>query len=1012
VAIEELFGDDPNASTPANVGGKNGGPKPAAKAKAKAAVASPEPLVDPFAEEASVPNADFEALTAESSSEPSGAAPLMAAPTSPAASATPRLPERIVEAVNGNGSAPDMFAGEGLTFERRYTRAGEDVYGTTEWDLRTAAITGEGGNVVFEQKDCEIPRAWSMLATNVVVSKYFRGKVGTPDREHSVKQLISRVADTIYKWGKKDNYFATEADADAFHDELKYLLLHQYMAFNSPVWFNLGVPGEKPQVSACQPYDALVSTPQGLIPIGKLVQENAVGIPVYDAHGTTRIVATKANGSKPVLRLHTKAGYTLDVTADHFVWKKTGGGKAAGEPTGKFVEAGTLQEGDRLVWKRTPLAGKSLEGNREEAEAALAGWLQSDGFVGQYESGTNRSLTIEAMVVNSDEEQWVCASIAQVFGTAHSHTRNVVTRDKNLECQRIRLYGEELRPFVDKWDLRTRGMAMEIPFALYTAPYTVAAAYLRSVFQAEGYVALRENAKIGLDMISEGVVRGVQKLLLRFGIYSRVRFKADPRNNRKGCWSLLIMTLGDRKRFAQDIGFIGAAKQEKLLESLSRAGLEEGRFKTLQIERIENRGEMEVYDIQTESGEYLSGNIRVHNCFINSVDDTMESILTLAKTEGMLFKWGSGTGTNLSVLRSSQEGLKGGGTASGPVSFMRGFDAFAGAIKCLTPDAYVYTDCGLRTLGEVIDTNLPPGFHENDSVVLATKDGPTRISHVYVSPKAETYRVTLARTNLGLRGTADHPVLTLTPDFELVWKRLPDLAKGDRIAVSRRSELWPKAAPSLADFVPTTRYAKKNLSFPREMTPHLARLLGYMVSEGCMDEERFRFCSCDTDTFADFLSCVEGVFGVDPSKNVRPRVHPKTGVTTWLFEACWTNAVRFLKHVGLTTAASDAKTIPCSIRQSPRALVTEFLRAYFEGDGHVSPHVYAASASKQLLSEIQLLLLTWECSLLCARIPSTAKCTGACICAANRLGRLFGKWASCPPGKKPWLSLWAIRTQI
>jgi ribonucleoside-diphosphate reductase alpha chain len=246
VAIEELFGDDLDASKPVNGNGKNGGAKPAAKAKPKAVVAAEEPLTDPFAEEAPAPNVDFEALTAESSSEPAGAAP-----TSPAAKAVPQLPERITEAAKSVSSAPDMFAGEGLTFERRYTKAGEDVYTTTEWDYRTAAITGEGGNVVFEQKDCEIPKAWSMLATNVVVSKYFRGKVGTPDREKSVKQLISRVADTIYKWGKKDNYFATDADADSFHDELKYLLLHQYMAFNSPVWFNLGVPDEKPQISAC-----------------------------------------------------------------------------------------------------------------------------------------------------------------------------------------------------------------------------------------------------------------------------------------------------------------------------------------------------------------------------------------------------------------------------------------------------------------------------------------------------------------------------------------------------------------------------------------------------------------------------------------------------------------------------------------------------------------------------------------------------------------------------------------
>ncbi len=188
--------------------------------------------------------------TAQSSTEPGGAAPLMAAPTSAANYASPLLPDRINEAVSGTAQ-PSIFAGEGVTFPRHFTEPGKDVFETTEWDYRSAIISGEGGAVVFEQKNVEIPKSWSMLATNVVVSKYFRGKVGSPGREHSVRQLITRVADTIYNWGKKGNYFATDADAESFHDELKYLLLHQYMAFNSPVWFNLGVPGERPQVSAC-----------------------------------------------------------------------------------------------------------------------------------------------------------------------------------------------------------------------------------------------------------------------------------------------------------------------------------------------------------------------------------------------------------------------------------------------------------------------------------------------------------------------------------------------------------------------------------------------------------------------------------------------------------------------------------------------------------------------------------------------------------------------------------------
>ena len=329
---------------------------------------------------------------------------------------------------NGNGKAVVRAAenavtksvrpadAPGLTIERRFTQAGEDVYASVEWELRDAVISNERGEKVFEQVGVEIPKAWTQLATNVVVSKYFRGHIGTPEREHSVRQLIHRVADTMSDWGRAMDYFATPEDAQAFQDELTHILLHQKAAFNSPVWFNVGLPDQPaPQCSAC---------------------------------------------------------------------------------------------------------------------------------------------------------------------------------------------------------------------------------------------------------------------------------------------------------------------------------------------------------------------------FINSVDDTMASILTLAKTEGMLFKYGSGTGTNFSTIRGSKEKLNGGGTASGPISFMRGLDQFAGAIKCLTPDAYVYTGRGMQTLSEIIAPNLPSGFHADESVTLATKDGPARISHVYVSPEAETFRLRLRHTGLELRGTGEHPVLILTPDFELVWKRLADIQAG------------------------------------------------------------------------------------------------------------------------------------------------------------------------------------------------------------------------------------------
>jgi ribonucleoside-diphosphate reductase alpha chain len=153
--------------------------------------------------------------------------------------------------VHGGQSVNDKAApGRGVVLERFFTTAGVDPYSQVEWDLRSAVISGEDGRVVFEQKDVEVPRAWSQTATNVVVSKYFRGPLGTPRRENSVRQLISRVVDTISGWGDKQEYFADADARDTFHDELKYLLLHQKASFNSPVYFNVGIEA-KPQCSAC-----------------------------------------------------------------------------------------------------------------------------------------------------------------------------------------------------------------------------------------------------------------------------------------------------------------------------------------------------------------------------------------------------------------------------------------------------------------------------------------------------------------------------------------------------------------------------------------------------------------------------------------------------------------------------------------------------------------------------------------------------------------------------------------
>jgi ribonucleoside-diphosphate reductase alpha chain len=158
------------------------------------------------------------------------------------------MAERAVK--RGGGKVAARPLGAGLTFQRHFTKPDVHPFDEVHWERRSAVIQDEKGKVVFEQPDVEIPAGWSQLATNVVVSKYFRGALGGPERERSVKQMIGRVVRTLRGWGETQGYFAAAADAEAFESELTHLLVQQKASFNSPVWFNVGIEPQ-PQCSAC-----------------------------------------------------------------------------------------------------------------------------------------------------------------------------------------------------------------------------------------------------------------------------------------------------------------------------------------------------------------------------------------------------------------------------------------------------------------------------------------------------------------------------------------------------------------------------------------------------------------------------------------------------------------------------------------------------------------------------------------------------------------------------------------
>jgi len=273
-----------------------------------------------------------------------------------------------------------------MKIRRHFTSPGADPLDTIEWDRRSSIIREPDGTVVFEMHDIEVPKAWSQVATDILAQKYFR-KAGVPQqdgslgRETSARQVMRRLAGCWTDWGRRYKYFDTDEDAAAFDAEITYMLIKQMAAPNSPQWFNTGLayaygisgpaqghyfidPDTKeltrakdsythPQPHACLPYRAPVNTPDGPIPIGRIVHDKLIGLKVHDWYGDTTVEAVSFNGIKPVYRITLENGDFLEATEDHLVLT------AVGEQY-EWLQVCNLTAGMRLV-QRTDTLLRRLE---------------------------------------------------------------------------------------------------------------------------------------------------------------------------------------------------------------------------------------------------------------------------------------------------------------------------------------------------------------------------------------------------------------------------------------------------------------------------------------------------------------------------------------------------------------------------------------------------------------------------------------------------------------------------
>jgi ribonucleoside-diphosphate reductase alpha chain len=641
-----------------------------------------------------------------------------------------------------------------MKITRRFTKAGQSVYDQFEYTYRSSVLRNTDGSTVFEMHDIEVPKGWSQVATDILTQKYFRkagvpqvDSEGNPvldengqqvlGSERSIRQVAHRLAGCWTHWGKEHKYFDTDDDAQAFYDETAYMLMKQMVAPNSPQWFNTGLawaynitgPAQghyyvdpttlrltqssdaytHPQPHACARGNTRLFTDSGILRIDEIVDGERTDLKVFDGERFVDILAVKNNGVRSVYRATLKNGNFIEFTDDHRIFASDRRLKDGGEYEWKELKtilgSKVQQVALHPVMKQATVpvmfddvfdinevavpdrdhASTEAVDIAAETRAALAGWIVGDGYYGKYNANQKTTL-FGAITVNDDEYAYVTDLFMKIFGDY----KTAVNMKVGAHYRTVKLDSKRVDEFVADYELAATSYTVRVPERIFKGSDREKAAFLRSLFQADGCVRVRDDngrnsGDVVLSTISEELAHGVQVLLLGLGIYSNISMEIDPRENRKPLYQVSISYASERQKFEQQINFVSGDKIAKLQKLNS---IISGKVKRSLSEEtvvgIEYIGDELVYDIQTESARFLANGVVVHNCFIQSVSDDLVNeggIFDLITREARIFKYGSGTGSNFSAIRAENEALSGGGVSSGLMSFLKINDRAAGAVK-------------------------------------------------------------------------------------------------------------------------------------------------------------------------------------------------------------------------------------------------------------------------------------------------------------------------------------------
>jgi ribonucleoside-diphosphate reductase alpha chain len=802
--------------------------------------------------------------------------------------------------------------------KRYFTIPGRDPFDEIEWEVRDAHIPGKD-KPAFEQKDVEFPKFWSQTATNIVAQKYFRGRLSSPERESSVKQMIGRVVTTIGTWGRDGGYFADEEEAQTFEDELKAILVNQLASFNSPVWFNVGFE-EKPQCSAC----FILSIDDSMESILDWIRREGV---IFRGGSGSGINLSKLRSSKEQL---SKGGYASGPVSFMRGADASAGTIKSGGKTRRAAKMVVLDvdhpDVEEFIWCKAKEERKArvLESAGYDMSLDSPDWASI-----QYQNANNSVRVTDAFmeaVLEGKDWNLTARTDGTVVDTVDARGLLRQIAQAAWECADP---GVQYDTTINKWHTlpNTGRINASNPCSEYMS-IDDSACNLASLNLMK---FRREDGELDVEALEHAVdtVFLAQEILVGYSSYPTAEIEANA------------------KKFRQ-LG-LGYANLGALLMSRSLAyDSEEGRAYAAAITALmTGRAYRKSAEVAARMGPFagyqtnaaaMVGVIAMHRAAVGNIDhsDSVPDDLLRAARQA----WDDALNLGeVSGYRNAQA------TVLAPTG-------------CLVGDSLVSTSRGLVRLRSLGDT-VGPKWQPLD-VEVATDEGPRQATQFYVNGFEQVVSIETGR-GYRIQGTPTHRIKIVGRDGNRVWRRFAEIREGDRVPLMLDSIVGEPQVVPLPPLGELHWTADVRTRVPRELTADLAELVGYFMGDGSLHAKGLRFCVSDRDPdVVERLSdLAAALFGLEAS------VTEKQGYTEVALNSVpltiWWEACGFAK---LPPAAEHSGKgwhahIPDAVLHSnDREVYAAFLRGLIEADGTTNNgYVSWSTVTESFSRDVQSLLL-------------------------------------------------------